>query len=261
MISLLLRIAVVALLASAASALAANEPKPVVAISTKAIEAKIVIDPALKVYPALYGRLLATAKRAYDDARKEAQRELKESPDMFTDGRKHYYARSYLVRSAIGPYISILDREETFTGGAHPNHGVDTLLWDTQTGRMMNIKPFFNEMADNGPALQMLAQAIRVALLVEKKSRDIEIADPARNEWMLNVKPEITSIGGIALSPSTEKGKSSGLIAYFSPYAVGPYAEGEYSVFIPFKEFQSALSPKGASLFGGSRPTGDDKND
>lgn len=239
----------------------AAEPKPVIASETRAIEAKIIIDPALKDQKALYDRLLAAGKRAYDTARKEAQSDLKSSPEDFTDGRKHYYARSYLIRSAIGPYISILDREETFTGGAHPNSGVDTLLWDKQAGRMMNIKPFFKEMADEGPTLQLLAREIRAALLAEKKARDIEVTNPAKDEWLNNVKPKITDIGGIALAPSTEKDKSSGFVAYFSPYAVGPYAEGEFSVFVPYTAFQSALSPLGASLFGGTRPAGDDKND
>ena len=71
----------------------------------------------------------------------------------------------------------------------------------------------------------------------------------------------LTAIGGIALAPSTEKGKSAGFSVYFSPYAVGSYVEGPYTVFVPWSAFKADLSPEGAALFGGERPKDDEKND
>ena len=68
-------------------------------------------------------------------------------------------------------------------------------------------------------------------------------------------------IGGIALAPSTEKNRSSGFLVYYSPYAVGPYAEGDYVVYVPWTAFGQALSPRGAALFGGQRPADDSKFD
>jgi hypothetical protein len=249
------------LLVFASPAVAADEPKPVMSVDDKTIEASVVIDPALKTYPPLYDRLFAAGKREYDKARADAAAEFKSTPDMFSDGRKFFYKRTDRLRSAVGPYVSIVRSDDTYEGGAHPNHVVDTLLWSAQTQRFMNIKPFFKELADGGPTLTRLAQAIRVALAAEKKARDVEVADPDTDQWLTNVKPKITDIGGIALAPSTEAGKSAGLIAYFSPYAVGPYVEGEYVVFVPYTAFSATLSPQGAALFGGARPQGDDKND
>lgn len=75
------------------------------------------------------------------------------------------------------------------------------------------------------------------------------------------MKPKILSIGGIALSPSTNKDKSSGLIAYFSPYDVGAYVEGGYVVFVPWTAFKDHLSAAGAVLFGGERPQDDADKD
>lgn len=254
-------VALLAFLVFAGPAIAADEPKPVIAIDDKTIEASVVIDPALKAYPALYEKLLAGGRRQYDKARAEAAAEFKSTPDLFSDGRKFFYKRTDRLRSAIAPYLSIVRSDDTYEGGAHPNHVVDTLLWDTQAARFINIKPFFKEMADGGPTLQRLAHVIRAALAIEKKARDVEVADPDKDQWLSGVKPRITDIGGIALAPSTEAGKSSGFIVYFSPYAVGAYAEGEYIVFIPYAAFQSTLSATGVALFGGMRPAGDDKND
>lgn len=254
-------VALLAFLVFAGPAIAADEPKPVIASEDKTIEASVVIDPALKTYPALYEKLLASGKRQYDKARREAAAEYKSTPDLFSDGRKFYYKRTDRLRSAIGSYISIVRTDDTYEGGAHPNHVIDTLLWDTQAARFINIKPFFKEMTDGGPTLQRLAQLIRAALAVEKKARGVEVADPDKDQWLAGVKPKITEIGGIALAPSTEAGRSSGFIVYFSPYAVGAYAEGEYIAFVPYGAFQSMLSATGAALFGGARPAGDDQND
>ncbi len=255
------QLALLVLLAFAAPAMAADEPKPVIASEDRTIEASVVIDPALKTYPALYEKLLASGKREYDKARAEAAAEFKSTPDLFSDGRKFYYRRIDKLRSAIGTYVSVLRTDDSYQGGAHPNHVIDTLLWDAQAARFMNIKPFFKEMADGGPTLQRLAHLIRAALAVEKKARDIDVADPNKDQWLSSVKPKITDIGGIALAPSNETGKSSGFVVYFSPYAVGPYAEGEFVVFIPYNSFQTMLSASGAALFGGMRTKDDETFD
>ncbi|MBS0536938.1 MAG: DUF3298 domain-containing protein [Proteobacteria bacterium] len=254
-------VALLALLTLASPAIAADEPKPVMTMDDKTIEASVVIDPDLKAYPPLYDRLFAAGKREYDKARADAAAEFKSTPDLFSDGRKFFYKRTDRLRSVVGPYVSVVRSDDTYEGGAHPNHVVDTLLWNAQAQRFMNIKPFFKEMADNGPTLTRLAQLIRAALAAEKKARDVEVADPDTDQWLTNVKPKITDIGGIALAPSTEAGKSAGLIVYFSPYAVGPYVEGEYVVYVPYAAFAATLSPQGTALFGGARPQGDDKND
>lgn len=48
---------------------------------------------------------------------------------------------------------------------------------------------------------------------------------------------------------------------YFSPYDVGAYVEGDYTVFVPWTAFKDHLSPAGLALFGGERREGDEKND
>lgn len=237
----------------------ADEKKPVIASDSKIIEASVTIDPALKAYPKLYDRLLAAGKKDYDKALAEAAKDFKEEPDMLADGRKYSFARGDEMLSAIGPYVSIVRSDDTYEGGAHPNHLIDTLLWDTRSERFVNIKPLFKEMADGGPTLKLISRLLRRALAEEKKSRGIEVKNADTDEGLKSVTAKITAIGGIALAPSTEKDKSAGLIAYFSPYAVGPYAEGEYDVFVPYTAFQAALSDGGKALFGGTRPATDSR--
>jgi hypothetical protein len=67
----------------------------------------------------------------------------------------------------------------------------------------------------------------------------------------------LLKIGPISLAPSTEPGKSAGLTFHYSPYAVGAYAEGPYTVFVPWTAFAIHLSAQGVALFGGQRPAND----
>lgn len=222
------------------------------------INVSVTIDEALKKYSRLYDNLLAEGKRDAAKWNAQAEQDAKIYKELYRDGHRDDYERRYSERSIIlDRYVSIIRGDYVDGHGAHPNHFTDTILWDTQARKPISIRPFFKETADNGPTMTALAKAIRAALAAEKKSRDIEVKDPDTDEGLSGVKPSLTKIGGIALAPSSETGKSSGLICYFSPYAVGAYVEGDYTVFIPWAAFKEYLSSEGAALFRGERPQSD----
>ncbi len=249
---------VVALLTAAP---AAAETKPAATIITRTIEASVIIDPALKAYRGLYPRLLAAGKREMAKWRASADRDYRDDPNLFRGGRGYSFERTYEKRSAIQGYVSIVRRDYTYSGGAHPNSFVDTLLWDARAGKFISIRPFFNETTTGGPTMRTLAEAVRTAVVAAKKARGIppEMAnDPT---WLDGIKPDLTKVGGVALAPSSERDKSSGLLFYLSPYAVGPYVEGSYTVFVPWTVFKTRLSRAGANLFSGTRLAGDAKHD
>jgi hypothetical protein len=101
-----------------------------------------------------------------------------------------------------------------------------------------------------------MRKAVIAALNIEKKKRDT--SDTATAEWYKSVEPKLLKIGAVTLASSTEAGKSSGLTFHYPPYAVGPYAEGEYVAFVPWETLKPYLSTEGARIFGGARPKGDD---
>lgn len=240
---------------------AADDEKPVLSIATKSIEASIQIDDTLKAYPGLYDNLLAEGRRGLAKWRVDADKDRKTMPEIFREGRRYTHDRNYTRRSVIGRYVSVL-RTDYFDGiGAHPNSILNTILWDIEAKKPVSIRPLFKETADNGPTLQRLAKAIRAALATIKRSQDTPVADPEADESLAAVKPKLLEIGAIALAPSTETGKSAGMLFYFSPYAVGPYVEGAFTAFVPWTTFKDDLSVQGAALFGGERPQDDDKND
>jgi hypothetical protein len=244
---------VVAFAGSLAAASAA-EPKPDAAIKTKKIEVSVFLDGKIKADAALAADCLAEGKAWVAKNRADADKE--QDPIMFRDGAWSF-ERKYDTRSVVGgQYVSIVRSDYMDTHGAHPNSDVNTILWDASLKKRISIRPFFTETADNGPTMTAMRKAVIASLNIEKKKRDT--SDTATAEWYKGVEPKLLKIGAVTLAPSTEAGKSSGLTFHYPPYAVGPYAEGEYVAFVPWEALKPYLTPEGTRIFGGARPMGDD---
>lgn len=238
------------------SAAVAAESKPDFTIKTKLIEASVSLDPKIKANPALAADCLAEGKAWAEKNRAGADKERKQDPQMLRNGAWSM-ERKYDTRSVVdGHYVSIVRSDYMNTGGAHPNSDVNTILWDTTSKKRISIRPFFTETADNGPTMKGMLKDVIASLNAEKKKRDA--GETATSEWYKDPKPTLLKIGAVTLAPSTETGKSSGLTFHYPPYAVGPYAEGEYVAFVPWESLKPYLTPDGAKVFGGARPKGDD---
>jgi hypothetical protein len=245
------------------------ETKPQISITTRAAEIAVTVDATLRKHPGLYENCLAEGRRWAERNRTDAARELKSDPDFFRQGQRWTFERRYDIRSVIGRYVSVLRDDGTYEGGAHPNSYTDTILWDREQRRRMNVRPFFRETADNGPAMTTLARLAQLAVATEKLKTGALLIDVPKEQLTPErlveldqfiaegIQPSLLKLGPVTLAPSTEPGKSSGLTFHYSPYAVGPYAEGAYTVFVSWESFSQHLSPQGAALFGGARPESD----
>jgi uncharacterized protein YndB with AHSA1/START domain len=233
----------------------AADPKPDATIKTRAIEANVFLDVKVKADAALAADCLAEGRKWLDKNAAEATNEMKQDPQFFGDGGWSF-ERKYTIRSVVADrYVSIVRDDYMDTHGAHPNTDVNTILWDKAENKRISIRPFFTETADNGPTMTAMQKAIMASLKAEKKKRDS--SETATAEWFRGVEPRVLKIGAVTLAPSTEAGKSSGLTFHYPPYAVGPYAEGQYVAFVPWETLKPYLTPEGLRIFGGNRPKGD----
>jgi len=247
-------------LLSAAVTVLAAEPKPNIALKSKAAEISVTLDAKIRVNAKLAAYLLADGKKWANSHLAEANKQLKESPEFFRDGRGWELERDYTLQSTVANrYVSILRSEFTFTGGAHPNRGFETFLWDDQAKKPISIRPFFTELKDDGPALAAILKAVIASLIEEKKARGTYFPDDLG--WQKYIEPKLMKIGPVLLAPSTEPGKSSGLEFQYGPYAVGAYAEGSYEAFVPWSILKPFLSPEGLAIFGGERPAESGKSE
>jgi len=233
----------------------AADPKPDAVVKTKSIEARIFLDDKIKADAALASDCLAEGRKWLDKNAAEAAASRKDDPQFFKDGGWDF-ERKYAIRSVVADrYVSVLRDDYMNTRGAHPNSDVDTILWDKAANKRISIRPFFTETAANGPTMKAMVQAVITSLKAEKKKRDA--SETATDEWFKGLEPNLLKIGAVTLAPSTEAGKSSGLTFHYPPYAVGPYAEGEYVAFVPWETLKAYLTAEGSRIFGGARPKGD----
>jgi Protein of unknown function (DUF3298) len=262
------------LLPTQAAASDVDAQKPQIAIEKSYVKISLVIDTDLKPFAKLFANCLAEGKAWADKTYGDATAEWRDNRKAFR-GLQWFYDREYTLRSIAGPYVSVVRGDQWFDGGAHPNQHIDTILWDDSARKRVSIRPFFTETTDNGSTTVTLAQLAKLAVASAKLAKDINGYDedsPAakdmtpeqelQHDTFINdgIKPNILGIGPVTLAPSTENGKSSGLTFHYSPYDVGPYVEGPYTVFVPWTKFRQYLSPEGMMIFGGERPKGDGEN-
>jgi hypothetical protein len=235
----------------------AAEPKPDAAIENKTVAANVFIDDKIKADPALAADCLAEGKKWIARNAAYAAGSRNQDEVLSRNGRWSYQ-RKYAMRSLVGGrYVSIVRSDFMDTGGAHPNSDVDTILWDTTAKKRISIRPFFAETADNGPTMMTMLKEVITSLNAEKTKHGGG-GDTATADSYKSLEPKLLKIGAVTLAPSTEVGKSSGLTFHYPPYAVGPYAEGEHVAFVSWENLKPYLTPEGARIFGGARPTGDD---
>jgi hypothetical protein len=234
----------------------AAEPKskPDTEVKTKYIDGSVTLDKQIKANTPLADNLLADGRHWIEMNRAEAAKEFKTSPELFRDGRAWVFERGYSQTAKVGGrYVSIVRTDYIYTGGAHPNTLIDTILWDDDAKKQISIRPFFKETTDNGPTLKALRDAAIAAVKAEKKVRGIDDSDTI--DWYKDVEPTLLKVGAVSLAPSTIADKSAGLEFHYSPYAVGPYAEGPYTVFVPWETFKAYLSPQGLAILAGNQPS------
>lgn len=230
---------------------AAPKPKPDTTVKTQYVDASATLDAAIRSDAPLAANLLAEGKRWIEKNRAEAAAEFKSDPELFRDGRAWTFERNYSQASKVGGrYVSIVRTDYVYTGGAHPNTEINTILWDIDAKKQISVRPFFTETADDGPTMKALQAAAIDAVRAEKKAREVE----DDGNWQRGIEPKLLNVGAVSLAPSTVAGKSAGLEFHYSPYAVGAYAEGSYIVFVPWEAFKAHLSPQGAAIFAGHKP-------
>lgn len=237
----------------------AADRAPDLSVKTQAIDAGVTLDADIRTDTALTENLLAEARKWLEKNSRDAEKERRASPVSFRNG-PWSFEREYSAASVVADrYVSVLRTDYVYTGGAHPNALIQTILWDRTAGKRISIRPFFKDTADNGATLKTLRKAILAALRVEKKARGVE--EPKNTDWYDGVKPTLLGLGPVTLAPSTAAGKSAGLVFHYEPYAVGPYAEGSYEAFVPWRTFAADLTPEGVTVFAGERPPSADKTD
>jgi hypothetical protein len=138
----------------------------------------------------------------------------------------HYYS---MVWHTVGQTPRLLSLEaafEGFTGGAHPNHGNEALLWDRRLNRKIEASALFLKSS----AFPALTRRAYCRALDAERSKRREGAKLDLPEF--NACPKYSELT-IAFVDKDRNGRFDTIDLVAPPYVAGPYAEGKYAVTLP----------------------------
>jgi hypothetical protein len=202
-----------------------------------------VLPPEVKSQTDLHAQLYAQGVR---DLRAFAEGAVADRTDMELEGPPPPpYGRdiTWTTAAETSKLLSLRRVDYEFTGGAHPNTVLGALLWDKALKRAVSPLALFRRDADFARLDLALCDAI-------KQSRAVRLGANAAQDSEGWTCPKWRE-SAFVLTGSTVPGKAGGLTFLFSPYAVGPYAEGAYEVTVPRSVFAQALSTGYADEFAG----------
>lgn len=175
-------------------------------------------------HEALVARLRAEAETAEAELAATAAEERKLAEEGDFPFRQHAFDKDWKVVADLPDWLSLSATIYTYTGGAHPNAGFDSLLWDKRAGRAMSPLDLFRSRGNFERAVRTRFCDALNAERAQRRGADIpEVSDdPFEQCPRLN---ELTVLLGSSNSRTFDR---IGLIA--APYIAGPYAEGAYEI-------------------------------
>ena len=103
-------------------------------------------------------------------------------------------------------YISLVFYSELFLGGAHPNHYIDTVIYNTKNNSFININDLINILRN-----KVLSNSDVKEMLMDGTS------------------PKTDNFKRLALT-------DEGIIIFFERYQIAPYYFGDYNILIPYSK-------------------------
>ena len=119
-------------------------------------------------------------------------------------------------------YISLVFYSELFLGGAHPNHYIDTVIYNTKNNSFININDLIN--IDKNILIK-LSNISREELLRNKVLSNSDV----KEMLMDGTSPKTDNFKRLALT-------DEGIIIFFERYQIAPYYFGDYNILIPYSK-------------------------
>ena len=136
------------LLGVAAVSIAASGKSHKIVRNTPALEFSYEWPAEAAAIPALDARLYAKGKALLAEAQKYAAEDRALARQQEREFHQHYYAGGWTTSGETPRLLSLEGGADEFTGGAHPNHSYEALLWDRRLNRPMPVAALFSRAAD-----------------------------------------------------------------------------------------------------------------
>ncbi len=182
---------------------------------------------AAAAIPALKTQLDADLDRQQHELAVESRAEADAAKAEGFPFNLHSRSFDWKVVADLPDWLSLSTLAGSYTGGAHPNYGYQTILWD----KVANVA---RVPADLFQSPQALSAAIRDdfcralnAQRAKKRGRPVNPASGDEFDACIDPAEQVVILG------SSDGALFSRIGVLVAPYNAGPYAEGDYEVTLP----------------------------
>lgn len=187
---------------------------------------------------------LATSRAALA---READQFLRNRDPQDTRAVKYSLGTGWSVVTDLPGWLSLSAQISSYSGGAHGNHGMATLLYDKSDGEIRQPLDLFKGRAALWQAIETRFCA---ALDKQREERRGEPVD--KGDDLFGVCPGLDEL--VLLLGSSNRQSFDRMTLYAGPYVAGPYAEGDYEVDLDIDAaVLAAVRPEYAEAFSARR--------
>jgi len=137
---------------------------------------------------------------------------------------KHSFSSEWQVVASIPGWLSLSESIATYTGGAHGNTTLNSLVWDKEAGKAMDAIALFTSPA----ALEEALGDRFCDGLNRERAKRRGAPVPKDSDDQFDQCPGIDELE--VLVGSSNRRTFNRLTIYAGPYVAGPYVEGSYEV-------------------------------
>ncbi|MXP45177.1 DUF4163 domain-containing protein [Allopontixanthobacter sediminis] len=204
-------------------------------------------------YPAEVSAIPTLAREIESRADKiklEMQSDARSDRTAAADGgfpfRQHSLSAEWKVVADLPDWLSLTNEFATYTGGAHGNYGVTSLVWDKPAGQTMEGVEMFTSP---GALTEAVAETYCPALDRQRQQKNGMAPDPTGTFGQCPGVSELTII------PGSSNGRTFDRVGFYAgPYVAGSYAEGSYEVTLPVDaKIFAAVKPEFRDAFSSAR--------
>ena len=214
-----------------------TEKSPLVELHLRAPEAAMSIAP-------LKEKILALYKADADQAKTDAKEDKEDNPSF------HPYSIDTVWRVTFenATVVSLSGDTDADTGGAHPNQGFKTIVWDKQANRAVPIEALFPPDQVKA-ALTAIADAAGKAWTKtyiqrsgQKPGQDTDLAGGG-----IGADPE--KLKTYALTYAKGQTAANGIVLLYGAGQIWPHVLGDFRLAVPAAVFTKYLAPQWKSVF------------
>lgn len=126
--------------------------------------------------------------------------------------------------------LSLRGEKRSYTGGAHTAYSGESVTYDFLTGKVLNLSDILKEGVSGDTLLQLVITMLETPITSYKPTLFTSYKETLKQLFSGN----LSNYEDWYLSPT-------GLVFYFDPYEIGPFAEGIITVEVPYSMLTDIL--------------------